>query len=280
MLQRRCPGCNSGLGEGTPKCEGTSRILHTAKWLKFKGELVVDESQGLSHRWEYRYKGKPQCLSCYWLQNGLPIHPSHESKERPTEDLEYMMDLMVLCFEVRTERERRLLSGYETMIRRSLVEQKLILDNGTCFEFDMGEERESVEEMEKSRDKNGTRDLGKERGENRHRGRDRDDVREHGRHIGDTKGRDEARSRDKDVTRDHDGARSQTREKYKSAKKDSDTYKEDKIDIQKAKPKVQFSTETKMRRKRGVEIDIKKRTKGGIERNKKHNTEMKKHLEV
>lgn len=61
---------------------GTSKHLEEAAWVEFTGAVVVDESIGRSHRWEYTFKGKPKFLSNYWLDDGRPIRPAHDNLEK------------------------------------------------------------------------------------------------------------------------------------------------------------------------------------------------------
>nr|UEP55492.1 RNA-dependent RNA polymerase [Southern tomato virus] len=68
--------------EGTDLSKGTSKIMKKAYWREFEDELRIDQEKGLSHRWEYRFKGAPKFLSCYWLEDGRPIRPSHENLEK------------------------------------------------------------------------------------------------------------------------------------------------------------------------------------------------------
>lgn len=67
---------------GTDLSSGTSKLVKDAQWVEFDGEVCVDEAAGRSHRWEYRFVGCPKFLSCYWLQNGLPIRPAHDNLEK------------------------------------------------------------------------------------------------------------------------------------------------------------------------------------------------------
>ncbi|DAB41677.1 TPA_inf: ORF1+2p [Cleome droserifolia amalgavirus 1] len=61
---------------------GTSRMLDRATWIEFEGEIEVDEARGRSHRWEYRFKGKPKFLSNYWLPDGRPVRPTRDNLEK------------------------------------------------------------------------------------------------------------------------------------------------------------------------------------------------------
>nr|DAZ87287.1 TPA_asm: fusion protein [Arceuthobium sichuanense virus 4] len=61
---------------------GTSKVLEKCTWVEFDGEPIIDEARGLSHRWEYRFKGKPKFLANYWLFNGRCIRPAADSLER------------------------------------------------------------------------------------------------------------------------------------------------------------------------------------------------------
>lgn len=61
---------------------GTSDKLHLAEWRPISGLMDIDETAGRSHRWRYHYHGHPKFLSCYWLEDGLPLRPAVDSKER------------------------------------------------------------------------------------------------------------------------------------------------------------------------------------------------------
>ncbi|DAZ91045.1 TPA_asm: fusion protein [Papaver pavoninum amalgavirus 1] len=67
---------------GTDLSKGTSKIVHMAKWVKFEGEPPIKESKGWSHRWKYVFEGRPKFLSCYWLEDGLPIRPTYINAEK------------------------------------------------------------------------------------------------------------------------------------------------------------------------------------------------------
>ncbi|DAZ90999.1 TPA_asm: fusion protein [Chionochloa macra amalgavirus 1] len=62
--------------------EGTSKLMKYVKWVEFEGELIVNEAEGMSHRWEYHFRGCPKFLSFYWLPDGRPIRPSHDNLEK------------------------------------------------------------------------------------------------------------------------------------------------------------------------------------------------------
>lgn len=67
---------------GLDLSKGTSKIINQARWVPFDGMVPIDESRGFSHRWEYRFKGRPKFLSCYWLGDGRPIRPTSDCQER------------------------------------------------------------------------------------------------------------------------------------------------------------------------------------------------------
>lgn len=54
-------------------------------------------------------------------------------RERPEEDLLFIVDVVVSCFLPRTDREKRLLEAYGHMMREALVYRPIVLDNGTVF---------------------------------------------------------------------------------------------------------------------------------------------------
>lgn len=67
---------------GLDLSRGTSKIISQARWVEFEGTVPIDQSKGFSHRWEYRFKGRPKFLSCYWLKDGRPIRPTSDCQER------------------------------------------------------------------------------------------------------------------------------------------------------------------------------------------------------
>jgi hypothetical protein len=67
---------------GTDLSKGTSKLLDSASWVPFRGNLVIDQPAGRSHRWKYIFEGKPKFLSCYWLRDGRPIRPTHINAEK------------------------------------------------------------------------------------------------------------------------------------------------------------------------------------------------------
>nr|DBA07007.1 TPA_asm: RNA-dependent RNA polymerase [Allium cepa amalgavirus 1] len=67
---------------GTDLTKGTSRKLKDAIWIPIDGEPIIDQAQGLSHRWQYVFRGKPKFLSAYWLEDGRPIRPTHVNAEK------------------------------------------------------------------------------------------------------------------------------------------------------------------------------------------------------
>ncbi|DAB41685.1 TPA_inf: ORF1+2p [Festuca pratensis amalgavirus 1] len=67
---------------GTDLSLGTSKIVDQCEWVRFEGQLYINQEEGHSHRWQYRFKGKPKFLSCYWLQDGRPIRPASDNVEK------------------------------------------------------------------------------------------------------------------------------------------------------------------------------------------------------
>nr|WEQ50384.1 ORF1+2P [Lily amalgavirus 2] len=57
-------------------------------------------------------------------------------RERPSEDIGFMIDVILSCFEAKTPREERLLRAYGIMLRRALVERPLVTDEGGAFFID------------------------------------------------------------------------------------------------------------------------------------------------
>lgn len=56
-------------------------------------------------------------------------------RERPDEDISFMIDVFCSCFAAQGERQVRLLAAYKLMMQRSLLVKLLMLDNGGCFQF-------------------------------------------------------------------------------------------------------------------------------------------------
>ncbi|DAZ91015.1 TPA_asm: fusion protein [Gymnadenia rhellicani amalgavirus 1] len=56
-------------------------------------------------------------------------------RERPDEDISFMIDVFCSCFTAKSGREERLLAAYKLMMQRSLLVKVLMLDNGGCFQF-------------------------------------------------------------------------------------------------------------------------------------------------
>nr|AWH55632.1 fusion protein [Rubber dandelion latent virus 2] len=57
-------------------------------------------------------------------------------RERPAEDIDFIIDVVIGCFSPQSSRERRLLEGYRLMMRRALVERLVIMDDGGVFGID------------------------------------------------------------------------------------------------------------------------------------------------
>nr|WKV32514.1 RNA-dependent RNA polymerase [Iranian amalgavirus] len=57
-------------------------------------------------------------------------------RERPAEDIEFMVDVICSCFTPTDRRKERLLEAYRVMLRRALVERPLITDDGGAFLLD------------------------------------------------------------------------------------------------------------------------------------------------
>jgi hypothetical protein len=57
-------------------------------------------------------------------------------RERPAEDLEFVIDVITSCFQPKNQREVRLLKAYKIMMRAALVERLIVLDGGTVFGID------------------------------------------------------------------------------------------------------------------------------------------------
>lgn len=57
-------------------------------------------------------------------------------RERPEEDLIFMVKVVVSCFKPKNDREIRLLEAYEHMMTAALVHRPIVLDNGTVFKIE------------------------------------------------------------------------------------------------------------------------------------------------
>jgi len=115
---------------------------------------------------------------------------------------------------------------YKNMDREKCTERPKVGTRHSNADLDM--------EQERSRDKDGTSDLGRDRDGSRDRSRNQDDNREHSRDLGGNKlepkrSHDDVRVRDKDGVGDHNESRSRVRDKYKSGEKDSESYKDEKV---------------------------------------------------
>lgn len=115
---------------------------------------------------------------------------------------------------------------YKHMDREICIERPKVGTRHSNADLDM--------EQERSRDKDGTSDLGRDRDGSRDRIRNQDDNKETSRDLGDNKlgqkrSHDEVRGRDKDGVGDRDESRSRARDKYKSGEKDSESYKDEKV---------------------------------------------------
>ncbi|DAZ91035.1 polyprotein [Ophrys amalgavirus 1] len=61
---------------------GTSRVLDKADWVRFEGELDINEREGKSHRWRYNFFKKPKFLANFFLPDGRCIRPAKDNLEK------------------------------------------------------------------------------------------------------------------------------------------------------------------------------------------------------
>ncbi|DAZ91027.1 TPA_asm: fusion protein [Myosoton aquaticum amalgavirus 3] len=57
-------------------------------------------------------------------------------RERPSEDIGFIVEVILSCFEPKTDGERRFLEGHGIMLRRALLERLFITDEGGIFSID------------------------------------------------------------------------------------------------------------------------------------------------
>ncbi|DAB41681.1 TPA_inf: ORF1+2p [Erigeron breviscapus amalgavirus 1] len=57
-------------------------------------------------------------------------------RERPADDILFVIEVVLSCFEPTNDRERRLLRAFGLMMRRALVERIIVMDDGGVFEID------------------------------------------------------------------------------------------------------------------------------------------------
>lgn len=54
-------------------------------------------------------------------------------RDRPAEDIQFFVDIIISCFQPKNARERRLLKGYRQMMENALVHRVMVLDDGSFF---------------------------------------------------------------------------------------------------------------------------------------------------
>ncbi|DAZ91017.1 TPA_asm: fusion protein [Gloriosa superba amalgavirus 1] len=54
-------------------------------------------------------------------------------RERPDEDISFIIDIFISCFSPNNDKEERLLLAYKHMMKRALLSKYLMLDDGCCF---------------------------------------------------------------------------------------------------------------------------------------------------
>ncbi|DAZ91057.1 TPA_asm: fusion protein [Salvia miltiorrhiza amalgavirus 1] len=57
-------------------------------------------------------------------------------RERPAEDIQFVIDVVISCFTPTNDREARLLDAYAIMMRRALIERPLLTDDGGVYLLD------------------------------------------------------------------------------------------------------------------------------------------------
>ncbi|DAB41671.1 ORF1+2p [Phalaenopsis equestris amalgavirus 1] len=57
-------------------------------------------------------------------------------RERPADDISFMIDVIISCFEAKDDYEERLLLGYRIMLNRALIERCFVTDDGGVFHID------------------------------------------------------------------------------------------------------------------------------------------------
>lgn len=86
-------------------------VRASADWMKFFDEV----------------KEAKVCVELDW---------SKFDRERPADDINFIIDIVLSCFEPKNDWEERLLHGYGVCMRRALIERLIILDDGAVFSID------------------------------------------------------------------------------------------------------------------------------------------------
>ncbi|DAB41683.1 ORF1+2p [Erigeron breviscapus amalgavirus 2] len=88
----------------------------------FKNQ-VIRASSDWNRVWEYLRDSKV-IIELDWAKF---------DRERPSEDLQFVIDVVLSCFAPRTPRERKLLEAYGIVMRRALIERAVVMDRGGVF---------------------------------------------------------------------------------------------------------------------------------------------------
>ncbi|DAZ91025.1 TPA_asm: fusion protein [Myosoton aquaticum amalgavirus 2] len=109
----------------TPLYNVLSAVTHLQRFNKDSGfrNTIVRASSDWSKMW-----GEVREAACI-----VELDWSKFDRERPAEDIEFMIEVICSCFAPRNDFERRLLEGYHIMLRRSLLERSFLTDDGGVF---------------------------------------------------------------------------------------------------------------------------------------------------
>lgn len=106
-------------------CNMLSAHIHSLRFKKECGfrNTIIRASSDWARMWE-----EVLVASCivelYWKKFG---------HERPSEDIHFMIDVIIPCFQPWDDYEERLLFGHRLMLERSLIERPFITDDGGVF---------------------------------------------------------------------------------------------------------------------------------------------------
>ncbi|DAZ91023.1 TPA_asm: fusion protein [Myosoton aquaticum amalgavirus 1] len=109
----------------TPLYNVLSRLTHLQRFNRDSGfrNSIVRASSDWSRLW-----GEVREAACI-----VELDWSKFDRERPAEDIEFMIDVICSCFTPKNPFEERLMEGYHIMLRRSLLERVFLTDDGGIF---------------------------------------------------------------------------------------------------------------------------------------------------
>ncbi|UXX34127.1 RNA-dependent RNA polymerase [Pseudostellaria heterophylla amalgavirus 1] len=109
----------------TPLYNALSRITHLQRFNPASGfrNTIVRASSDWGRMW-----GEVREAACI-----VELDWSKFDRERPAEDIEFMIDVICSCFAPKNAKEERFLEGYRIMLRRALLERVFLTDDGGIF---------------------------------------------------------------------------------------------------------------------------------------------------